>query len=356
MTARHYRILAPALVAAALLAAALLAAAPAASAHHSAAAFDSSQTISLDGVVTRYEWSNPHVYLWIAAPDASGETVEWQVEGQPPAVLRRLGWSQDTLSIGDKIQATGNPARNAQHKSLLLASLKRADATLYDNPTLMSALTTPVAAPPAAGADGLAGVWVTLLDMAAMQAYLNPARIVPLTEAGVAVRAAYDEATMSPGLRCVPTPAPAFMFAPDVKRVTVGDGLIRIAGEFSASERVIHVVRGDAASARPSSAPTPSVQGHAIGRWQGATLVVETTDFAPHGAGLGFTLPSTAQKRLVERLTLDADGKGLTYAFELTDPEMLTAPITGGSRWVYSPDVEFAPVACDLENARRFAE
>ena len=100
----------------------------------------------------------------------------------------------------------------------------------------------------------------------------------------------------------------------------------------------------------------PSVQGHSVGRWDGATLVVETTDFAPHAAGLGFTLPSSPNKRLIERLTLDADGKGLAYAFELADPEMLTAPITGGGRWIYRPDVEFAPLACNLQNARRFME
>jgi len=46
----------------------------------------------------------------------------------------------------------------------------------------------------------------------------------------------------------------------------------------------------------------------------------------------------------------------LDYAYELTDSEILTGPITGVGRWVYSPDVEFAPVACDLENATRFLE
>ena len=179
MTARQYRF--PTVVLP-LVSAAVLAAAPAARAHHSASAFDAKQTVSLEGVVTRYEWANPHVYIWLAAPGADGETVEWQVEGQPPAVLRRLGWSQDTLRVGDTVQATGNPARNAQRKSLLLVSMKRADTTLYDGPTLMSALTTSAAAP-AAAADGIAGVWVTLLDMGAMQSYLNPARRVPLTEA-----------------------------------------------------------------------------------------------------------------------------------------------------------------------------
>ena len=175
-----------------------------------------------------------------------------------------------------------------------------------------------------------------------------PGRRAPLTEAGIAARNAYDEATMNPGLKCIPPPAPAFMFAPDVKRITLEDGLIRIAGEFAAAERVIHL--GQTTSAE---AATPSVQGHSVGRWDGATLVVETTNFTPLGGGIGFKLPSSPKKTLVERLTLDSDGKGLTYAYELADPEMLTGPITGGGRWVYSPDVEFAPLPCDLENARR---
>ena len=351
MTARQHRSLAVS----GLITTVLLAGAPA-WAHHSNAAFDTTQTVSLEGTIARYEWANPHVYIWIAAPGADGQMVEWQVEGQPPAVLRRLGWSEETLAVGDMIQATGNPARGTRHKGLLLVSMKRADTALYDSRSMMSALTTADAAPAAAAADGIAGVWVTLLDMAAMQAYLNPARRVPLTEAGVAAQAAFDEATMSPALQCIPPPAPMFMFAPDVKRVTVESGAIRIAGEFAAAERVIHLAvaqREGAAVARPS---VPSVHGHSLGRWDGATLIVETTDFAPNATGLGFTLPSSAKKRVVERLTPDADGKGLAYAYELTDPEMLTGPITGQSRWVYRPDLEFAPVPCDLANAKRCTE
>jgi hypothetical protein len=110
------------------------------------------------------------------------------------------------------------------------------------------------------------------------------------------------------------------------------------------------------ATSAPPAARTPSVQGHSVGRWEGATLVVETTDFAPHSGGLGFSLPSSPKKRLTERLTLEENGRALAYAFEVADPEMLGAPISGASRWVYSPDVEFAPVACNLDNARRFAQ
>ncbi len=335
-------------IAAALASAAMLAAAPLARAHHSAAAYDQAQTISLEGVVTRYEWNNPHVYIWLAAPGADGATVEWEIEGQPPAVLRRLGWSQDTLKVGDRIETTGSPARNTQRKGLLLASLKHTDTTLYDNPTMVSALTTSPATPEGAVADSIAGVWVTLLDIPAMQAYLMPGRHVPLTEAGIAARDAYDEPTMNPALKCDPPSAPAFMFAPDVKRITIEDGVIRIGGEFAAAERVIHM--GAAASAEPV---TSSVQGHSVGRWEGATLVVETTNFTPLGGGIGLRLPSSPKKALVERLTLDADGKGLTYAYELTDSEMLTGPIKAGGRWVYRPDLVYAPLPCDPENPKR---
>jgi hypothetical protein len=259
-----------------------------------------------------------------------------------------MGWSQDMLKVGEAVQATGNPARDADSKSLLLVSMKRADATLYDGASMMSALTTSAPAP--AAASGIAGVWVTLLDLTAMQAFLNPARSVPLTEEGTAAQAGFDEATMNPALRCVPVPAPMFMFAPDVKRITLDDAVIRIGGEFAAAERVIHLAGAQGAA---RAQPTPSLHGHSIGRWDGATLIVETTDFAPHGTGLGFRLPSSAQKRLTERLTLDTDGKGMTYAYELSDPQMLTAPIKGGNRWVYRPDVEFAPLPCDAENAKR---
>src|SRR5262245_57051219 len=97
MTARHTRF--------PIVAASLLATAAPAMAHHSMAAFDTTQTVSLEGVVTRFEWANPHVYIWLSAADADGKTVEWEVEGQPPSMLRRLGWSRETLTVGDAVQA-----------------------------------------------------------------------------------------------------------------------------------------------------------------------------------------------------------------------------------------------------------
>ena len=69
------------------------------SAHHSfAAEFDAKQKISLTGVVTKVEWTNPHVWFWVNVKDpATGEVVNWGGEMGSPNALQRTGWSHNTL-------------------------------------------------------------------------------------------------------------------------------------------------------------------------------------------------------------------------------------------------------------------
>ena len=326
-----------------------------ATAHHSAARFILAQSVTVDGVVTRYEWANPHVYIYVTGTTAAGEAVEWEIEGQPPAMMRRIGWSRETLAVGDAVRLTGAPARNPSSKSLLLTSMHKAEAALYDGQRFRAVISGDgrsgdAAAAPVAG--GLDGVWVTLANFEVVSGFARPAARFELTEAGAASVAAFDEATMSPAIDCIPMPAPSATIVPDVKRIRVEAGSIRIAGEFDSGERVIHVADG---GAKPNSpVPQPSLQGHSIGRWEGKTLVIETTAFAPHTFGHGLGLESSPAKRLVERLTLDDDGTGLAYEFEVADPAVLVTPVTGKLRWVYRPDLEFTQEPCDRENARRF--
>jgi hypothetical protein len=320
----------------------------AALAHHSAARFDVAQSVDLEGIVTRYEWANPHVYIFVAATADDGRTVEWEVEGQPPAVLRRQGWSADTLSRGDSVRLSGNPSRSGA-KSMALTKLEKAGVALYDPQRLMAALASGEPAH-AAKAPGLDGVWATLLNTDAMLAFATPGRKLALTEAGKAAVAAYDERTMSPGASCIPYQVPGTMIAPDVKRITIEGRTIRIAGEFDNLERVVHL---DATS---HAGVAPSLQGHSIGRFEDDTLVIDTAAFAPNPAGNAFRLRSSAQKHLTETFALDAEGTGLVYTFEVTDPEVLAAPFSGRIQWAYRPDLAFAPLACDLENARRFTQ
>ena len=82
----------------------LLAAALPAVAHHSfAAEFDADQPITLKGVVTKVEWMNPHIYLYIDVKNQDGKVVNWAAEGAPPNALYRNGWRKDSLKPGDAI-------------------------------------------------------------------------------------------------------------------------------------------------------------------------------------------------------------------------------------------------------------
>jgi hypothetical protein len=98
---------------AACLLAGCLFASPAAPAfaHHSVALYDTDNLTTVKGVVTMIEWTSPHVFVYFAAEE-NGESVTWSMELDPPVLLRRYGWSKETVNVGDTITCTGAPARS----------------------------------------------------------------------------------------------------------------------------------------------------------------------------------------------------------------------------------------------------
>ena len=99
-----------------------------ASAHHSfAAEFDADKTIKLEGVVTKVEWTNPHVWIYLTVKDpATGQNASWGAELGPPHLLQRRGWRRESLGLGTKIVVDGFLARNGtlrvNAKSVTLAA------------------------------------------------------------------------------------------------------------------------------------------------------------------------------------------------------------------------------------------
>ena len=109
-----------------------LAMAPAA-AHHANSAFDREATITVSGTVTRWQFINPHVGIWIEAADENGEVREWTGEFQSVQDLYRLfGWNKDTFQPGDPVTLIGNPDRRPDHHSMWVEGVIFADGTEVD--------------------------------------------------------------------------------------------------------------------------------------------------------------------------------------------------------------------------------
>ena len=79
-----------------------------ASAHHSfAGQFDRNLPVAFEGIVTRIEWQNPHVWVYVDAEDEDGNVIHWEIEMTTPNVLLRRGWARDDLKVGDRVSANG---------------------------------------------------------------------------------------------------------------------------------------------------------------------------------------------------------------------------------------------------------
>jgi Family of unknown function (DUF6152) len=90
----------------------LLATAPVFGHHSVSAEFDVNRQITYAGVVTRVEWSNPHIYFYVDVKDVNQKVTNWAFEGAGPNTLARLGWLRDSLKVGDRVTVVAFPARD----------------------------------------------------------------------------------------------------------------------------------------------------------------------------------------------------------------------------------------------------
>jgi hypothetical protein len=83
-----------------------------AEAHHSIAAVDMDKTLTATGVVSSFEWTNPHAWIWVAVKDdKTGATQKLGFECAALTMLRRSGWQRDSLKAGDKVVVQYHPLK-----------------------------------------------------------------------------------------------------------------------------------------------------------------------------------------------------------------------------------------------------
>ena len=313
--------------------------------HNTGAMFNLDDEVQLSGTVTRYEWKNPHVYFFVEVPAEGGNLVEWEVEAGPVAFMHRFGWHRRSLVPGESVELVGNPSKHGANEVNLIAARKAGGESL---PASRGADVAALFMNPVNDgeqAESLDGTWITAVNEAI--ALFEDENALPLTPAARQAHAEFDENTMHPGLTCTPIPAPMMMAVPDTKRIEIQPDRVLIKSDFDATERTVYLDGRDGA---------PSIHGHSLGRFDGEVLHVVTRQFVPVHTGIGFGVPSSVAKQLVERFSLAEDRRSLTYWFEVSDPEMLSEPVSAEVRWSFEPTATLTNLACDRENASRFAK
>jgi Family of unknown function (DUF6152) len=313
-------------------------------AHHSPSNYDMAAEIVLFGQVSGYEWANPHVYIFIESLNADGTRERWEIEGAAAAMMRRRGWTAESLAVGDAVAVMGNPGRNGRRILRLIELSTESGVELSNRPLDFD--------PPGreiSSAPSLEGTWVAEGRGRAWLVFTNPEHF-PLTTKGRTALQTFDEARDTDASDCVPYSVPMMMLLPDVKSIEILPDLVRIRGELDDTVRTIHM---DASS---HDGALPTHFGHSIGRWEDDTLVIDTAAYLPRTQGLATGLASSSQKHTVERLTLNADGRSFTYSVTEEDSELLEKAVSGEMIFHYRPDLTFTGRKCDSDSAGRFLE
>ena len=316
------------------------------SAHHSPTAFNLDSQVTIQGTVSRFDWANPHVDIYVRAATADGGTRDWMIETDGTSLLTRSGWNRNSFGVGDVVTIRANPDRNAQRDHALLISVARAGGAVL-RPRSGGVVV-------ASRATSLSGVWDGLRGFT--QRRFGAFR--PTAQGLAAMKAYTDE--VNPAANCVPFPSPFLPSLPYLNQIDVRDDTVVIRSEFFNVDRTVYVDgRG-----HPSNGARTN-QGHSIGRWESGVLVVDTILFADHrlgnSQGLSFAprantqgLPSGPRKHVVERYQLSQDGTRLLVDSVLEDPDYLVDPLTISMEWDHAPALRLLRFGCEPEQARRF--
>ena len=312
-------------------------------AHHSHANLDRANPQVFSGVITKYAWTMPHVYMKVEAPNSRGELVEYTIELQNPPGMVLKGWSPDYFTVGERITWQGAADRNANRYYTGMDWFEREDGVRMSN--RFDDVAEPLPAEPS---RSFAGLW---RRGDAFENVYAPEPDWPYSALGRELADNFDERT-NPQINCVDPGPPKFMMLPYPVRIErPDDQRILIYGELRSPEQH-RVIWFD----RDKASPGPSRMGHSVGWFEGEDLWVETTDFLADTWGTYSGMDSSDQKHLLERFRILDDGLNMSLLVTITDPVYLAEPVVIDYPMTRMVDRPFVNAPCTLESAKLFME
>lgn len=322
------------------IAASLFAAGTACGHHASAGLYERGGSATVQGRVESLQWRNPHVRFSLLVMNAQGAEETWEIEGGSVNTLERIGVDRDLLAPGNVVEVSGSPGRNGRtimFADSIVSSDGQASALNVDA-SERYAIENSGRSP----AQDVFRVWVPFRLPTTGRGSIE----FPLTEMARAARDAWDP-NSDLALRCIPPGMPSAMDNPyPIEFEDRGDTIILRLEEWD-GVRTIHMSPDAADEAPEPSPPEPSPMGYSEGRWDGDSLIVETSRINyPFLDDLG--APQSEDSHITERFDLDRDAGILSWTAQFVDPENLTEPVVLEITWEYIPGNVIKPFNCAL--------
>lgn len=336
-----------------------------ASAHHPIhGKFDPDAHRTLEGVVTKLDWRNPHAHIFINVAGRE-ETLNWAVELESPVLLDKSGWDRESLRPGDHIVVDGIAARDGSRQvwgeSVVLASSGHRVLNLKDTAPVEPLMSRPTPRWPdgkpalgktPGGADGYwayptekalveDGVDVAMDEYGQLANLADAARVAPLQPWALGLyrhRQARDLRDDPTYLNCKPPGGPrqyqsdlGFKLLEDRERQRI----FVLFGSGNHNYRIVYLDGRAQVGQVGGDDDNPLYYGRSDGSWDGDTLVLDTLGFNEDFWFTNGGLPHTNQLHMIERFTR-TDLDTLHYEVRIDDPGAYTRPWTASwdLRWV----------------------
>ena len=285
-------------------------------AHHGVAPhYDDSKQVTIDGTVSEFQFINPHAFVYLRVVGNDGKEAIWHCELASRSVLARNGLTAEMFAPGKHVRITGSQARQ-NPTGCAVREAHFDDGSVLRSSTLFGA-TPATSAVSEAQRESIDGVWA--MKRFAVSRYLGA-----LTDEGERLRAAFDPIKDDPAIYCDPaSPVRFWVNVNEPFEIRREGATVVVEHQFMDSRRVIHLDR----TAPPAGTPR-STLGYSTGRFDGAALVIETTNFVAATLEPRYGVMHSADLNFTERIEVNPQTHELEITWTIVDPIVFKQPHT----------------------------